>query len=81
MSLVISDEVIQQLHLSEKDLQIEIALMLYQAKKMTLGQASKFVGTTQLGFQKILASHNIPLNYDMKELERDVETLNILFHR
>jgi predicted HTH domain antitoxin len=80
MSLLISDEVIQQIHLSENDLQIEIAVMLYQSKKFTLGQASKFAGITQLGFQKILSNRNIPIHFDMQQLQYDVETLNTLFH-
>jgi len=75
MSLVITNEFIRQTSLNEKELKSEIAVMLYQKRKFTLGQASRFLETTQLGFQKILAKLKIPLNYDKKELAYDVETL------
>lgn len=42
MSLVISDEFLQTAHVSAADLKLEIAILLFQQKKVTLGTASQF---------------------------------------
>lgn len=40
MSLVIPDELLQMAHMSEADLKLEIAILLFQQEKITLGTAS-----------------------------------------
>lgn len=53
----------------------EIAVMLFQIEKFTLGQASSFAKMNQLQFQRLLASRQIPLHYDIIELREDVKSL------
>ncbi len=75
MSVVLDDSILDQTKLTEEEIKIELAVSLYARGKMTLGQASKLAGMTQLEFQKQLAQRDVPLNYDLTELKRDVETL------
>jgi predicted HTH domain antitoxin len=75
MSVVISDEVLQTVQMSEAELLQEIALMLFQQERFTLGQASRFALMNQLQFQRLLASRQIPLHYDIAELREDVKNL------
>lgn len=75
MSVVISDEVLQAVQMSEAELLQEIAVMLFQQEKFTLGQASRFALMNQLQFQRLLASRQIPLHYDIGELREDVKSL------
>jgi len=75
MSIVISDEILQTTRMSEDELLQEIAIMLFQKEKLTLGQASRMAGTSQLEFQHLLASRQIPLHYDVEDLETDLKTL------
>jgi len=63
MSLVIPDEFLQTAHISEVDLKLEIAILLFQQEKITLGTASQFAGISQLEFQRILGSRKIPIHY------------------
>jgi predicted HTH domain antitoxin len=58
MSLVISEEFLRTAHISEADLKLEIAILLFQQEKITLGIASQFAGMAQLDFQRILGSRN-----------------------
>jgi predicted HTH domain antitoxin len=44
MSLVIPDEIIQTIHMTPAELIQEIAILLYQKEKLTLGQASHLAG-------------------------------------
>jgi predicted HTH domain antitoxin len=75
MSVVITDEVLQASRMSDEELKQEIAVLLFQKEKLTLGQASSLAGMTQLQFQQLLASRQIPIHYDVKEFEQDLETL------
>jgi len=75
MSIVISDEILQTTRMSKDELLQEIAIMLFQKEKLTLGQASRMAGTSQLEFQHLLASRQIPLHYDVADFETDLKTL------
>jgi predicted HTH domain antitoxin len=61
--------------ITETELLQEIAILLYQKEKLTLGQASKLAQITQLQFQQLLASRQIPVHYDVAEFEADLRTL------
>lgn len=53
----------------------EIAILLFEQERFTLGQASHFVGMNQLEFQRLLASRKIPIHYDIAEFREDVKSL------
>jgi predicted HTH domain antitoxin len=75
MSIVISDETLQTIQISESEMLAEIAILLFQQERFTLGQASRFARMNQLQFQRLLASRQIPLHYDVAELREDVKSL------
>ena len=75
MSIVIPDEIIRSTRLTMAELQQELAIVLFQREKLTLGQASQLAGMNQWQFQQLLASRHIPLHYDVAEFEADLQTL------
>ena len=75
MSIVIPDEILHSTHMSAAELTQEIAILLYQKDRLTLGQASQLAGKTQLQFQLLLASRQIPVHYDVADFEADLLTL------
>lgn len=75
MSVVIDDETLQTLQMSEAEMLAEIAILLFQQERFTLGQASRFARMNQLQFQRLLASRQISLHYDVTELREDVKSL------
>ncbi len=75
MSLVIPDEFLQTAHISETDLKLEIALLLFQQEKITLGTASQFSGMNPLEFQHILGDRKIPIHYGVEDFRQDFRTL------
>ncbi|MEH1850816.1 MAG: UPF0175 family protein [Nostoc sp.] len=75
MSIVISDKVLQTIQMSDTELLQEIAIMLFEQERFTLGQASNFALMNQLEFQRLLASRKISLHYDIAELREDVKSL------
>ncbi|MDQ6659577.1 MAG: UPF0175 family protein [Chloroflexota bacterium] len=78
MSLMIPDDILRAANMSAGELRREIALLLFQQEKLTLGQASEFVGMSQLEFQRLLANRHIPIHYDVQEFANDVDTLRRL---
>lgn len=78
MSVVISDETLQAARMSASELKQEIGIVLFQKNKLTLGQASLLAEMSQLAFQHVLASRNIPVHYDVDDFEADLATLKDL---
>jgi predicted HTH domain antitoxin len=73
---VIPDEVLESAHMSEQELQQEIAVMLFERGKLTMGQAHTLAGMPRLQFQYLLASRQIPVHYDVADLQADLGTLH-----
>ncbi len=78
MSLLIPDELVKASGLSEAELLQELVLLLFEREKLTLGKASRLLGITQLEFQKLLASHNLYIHYNVQDLHEDVRNLKEL---
>lgn len=75
MSLVIPDEFLQTAKISEAELRLEIAILLFEQEKITLGTASQFAGMNQLEFQQILGKRKISIHYGVEEFRQDLKTL------
>ena len=78
MTITIPDETVKATHLSEQELCTELALLLFEKNKLTLGQASKLAAISQLQFQHLLASRGIPIHYATEDFEVDKETIRRL---
>ena len=73
MSLVISGEILESSGLSETDFMLEIAIMLFQQEKISIGKASRIAGMNQIEFQHLLAKRNICIHYDVEEFQEDMK--------
>lgn len=78
MSLTITDEVLHSAGMSEAEMRREIAVMLYQAEKLTLAQAGRLADMPRLHFQHLLASRDVAIHYDEADLEQDLVTFHAL---
>lgn len=61
--------------MTDDELLQEIAILLYQKEKLSMGQASKLAHMSQWQFQLLLGSRKIPVHYDVTEFESDLNTL------
>ena len=52
-----------------------LATTFYADGSLSLGKASQLANVSKQDFLDFLASHNIPLNYDVHELEKDLSTI------
>jgi predicted HTH domain antitoxin len=80
LGVLIPDEVLDAAGMTETELQQELAVMLYERGRLSLGRASRLAGMGRLEFQRLLASRQIPMQYDIADLKADIETLRSLGH-
>jgi predicted HTH domain antitoxin len=78
MTFTIPDEIAQMTRLSETDMRIEIAVYLYEKKRLSIGKARKLAGLDLISFQKELSKRNVYIHYDINDLEKDLENLKSL---
>lgn len=76
--LVISGKLLEDLKLSPGELLTELAIHLYNTEKLSMGQAKKLAGLTQIDFQKELSQREIDLKYDIEDFETDLKNLDNL---
>jgi predicted HTH domain antitoxin len=78
MGVLIGDDILQTARMTEEELRLELAVLLFQKERLTLAQAGRLAGMNRLQFQHLLASRQIPVHYDVAELEQDLDTLKNL---
>ena len=76
--LIISGQILEELRLNPSELLIDLAVFLYDKEKLSMGQAKKLAGLTQIEFQKEMAKRGVYIKYDIADLERDLQNLNQL---
>lgn len=78
MSLVISEDIVQDSGLSEKELVLELIILLFERKKISIVKASQLAKMPLLQFQNELALRNINIHYDETDLDVDLKNWGII---
>jgi predicted HTH domain antitoxin len=78
MSVVIPDDILQATKMTEDELKLEIAIMLYKQQKISSGKVRAWTRLTVLQFQNELAKRGLCINYDVEDFQSDVKTLQSL---
>ncbi len=77
--LVIPRAVLDAARLSTDELRCEIAVLLYERRRLTMGQAARLAEMDRYRFQHLLASREIDLNYDEDDLRADLRAADGFF--
>ena len=76
MEIVIPEDVITAMRLPrsevERELRLDLAVILYQRGVLPLGKAAKLTGVTKREFLEELAKRKVPRHYTERELAEDV---------
>jgi predicted HTH domain antitoxin len=75
MSVVIPDDILQAAKMTEDELRLEVAILLYKQDKISSGKARAWAGLTVIDFQRQLARRGFCINYDVEDFQADVKTL------
>ena len=75
MSVVIPDDILRAAKMTEDELRLEVAILLYKQNKISSGKARAWTGLTVIDFQRELAKRQLCVNYDVEDFQADVQTL------
>lgn len=82
MAAVIMIEIPQEVahitRMTPQELKQELAITLYEQRKLSFGKAREMTGATVGAFQQLLGSRGIAVHYDLPEYHEDLETLKTL---
>ncbi len=78
MNITLPDEILKSAQMSADDIKLELAILLYQQRKISTGQARHLAGMHLIQFQKELSKRGVYINYDVEDLEADIQTLKRL---
>ena len=78
MTVTIPAERLGNVALSEHDALADIAIGLYKREQVSLGRAAEIAGLSSPQFLAELGRRRIPVNYDVNDLQADLETLKNL---
>jgi len=76
--LTIPAEYVRATKLTDVEILLEIAVMLFQKEKLTLGQAARLAGLPHYKFQLLLGIRDIPIHDGIEEYREDLQTLKSL---
>jgi len=78
ISLEIPRDVLHATRMTPQELKRELAVSLFQQGKLSFGKAREMADMTAWAFQQLLGARDIPVHYDIKEYEEDLQTLKEL---
>ena len=77
-TIKVPDDILIASRMTSKDIIVELAVHLFESKKLSIGKAKSLAGMTIWEFQNLLASRKIPIHYGIKEYKEDINTLKRL---
>ena len=75
MSVTIPNDILRASNMTEDELKLEIAILLYQQGKISSGKVRDWTGITVIEFQHELAKRGLHINYDVEDFQSDMQTL------
>jgi predicted HTH domain antitoxin len=75
MSVLISDEILQAAHMTDEELKRELAVLLFQQKKLGLSKARELAEMPLIEFQRELANRGVTMYDDVATFQSEVENL------
>ena len=62
--------------MTEQELRIELAILLFQQGKLSFGKAREMAEMDFWSFQQLLGSRSIPVHYDQDDFDKEVATIS-----
>ncbi len=76
--LIISADTLRSAKCSADDLKIDFAVYMYDKNRLSIGQAKRIAGLSQIEFQKELSKRGISIKYSIEDIEQDLKNLDSL---
>ncbi|NJL77133.1 MAG: hypothetical protein HC892_21080 [Saprospiraceae bacterium] len=78
MVIYIPDDTIKEAGLDPIQIQLELAIFLYQKEYLSLAQAAKMTGRHRIELQQELGKRQIPIHHSIEELQHQLDILQII---
>jgi len=78
VALEIPREVLNSTHMTPDELRKELAIYLFQQRKLSFGKAREMAGMSVWDFQHTLGLRGVPVPYGVEDYEDDLATLKEL---
>ena len=75
MELRLPDQLVRGIEMTEEQWLLDLAIGLYVDQRVTLGRGAEIAGISKPAFLDALGKRRIPINYDVADLESDLETI------
>ena len=77
--LVLDDDFVKDINMSEQEIKLEFAIWLYERDKISLRKAAKMASLYWMDFSEILCERNIPtVKMNTEEFETEIRTISSL---
>ena len=76
--VLIEDEILNAANMTEQELKIELAILLFRQHRLTYAQARVLSGLSRIAFDDKLFDAGVPSGYTTEDLHDDLHTLNEL---
>ena len=79
--VIIEEEILAAANISEEELLVEIAILMFQQQRLTAGRAAKLARVSEQEFDQILLQRGIPrYEYRDEDLDLDLKAVEKLQH-
>ena len=73
--LEVPQDILDSARLTTADLKVEMAIHLYDQRRLSIGKARELAGMALWEFRQLLASRHISPHYDESDLDEDIAAL------
>lgn len=81
MDLHLPDDLVRGIEMTEMEWMLDVAIGLYVDRRVTLGRAAELARISKPAFLDELGRRQISINYDLDDLEGDLQTMAALRSR
>lgn len=75
---VLESEILESAHISEEEVRIELAILLYRKGRLSYSQARALSDLSRIEFDDLLYQAGVPSDFTTEDLHRDLQTLEKL---
>ncbi len=76
--VLIEDSILEATNMSEQEMKVELAILLYRKNRLSYAQARKFSELNRIEFDDKLAELGVPSDFTVEDLHADLKTLEEL---
>ena len=74
VAIEIPHRLLQAARATTDELKVELAVQLYERRRLGIGEARELAGMSLWQFRQLLASRGIAPHYDVADLDEDMQT-------